>query len=73
MYLPKISGPSEVDIPIKPAPSATLKALARMAPLRPHRSIKRFATELPSSPPNVNTEVTTENVVSVMGMQSSDP
>jgi hypothetical protein len=68
VYLPTINGPIEAEIPIKPPPTATDSALARMAPLRPQRSMTRFATELPKSPPTVNTDVTSEKLASVIGI-----
>ena len=53
---------------MKAAPHVVRTALALEAPLRPQRSVARLATMLPTNPPTVKTEVTTEKVKSDMGM-----
>lgn len=64
---------TEDDTAIISAPTAVITALIFVAPRRPQRSIMTLALTLPTNPPTVNMEVTTEKVESDMGMQSGRP
>lgn len=72
-HLPTMSGVNEAATPMKPAPTAMTKALARHAPLRPQRSMIMFAPRLPTKPPTVYTEVRAEKVATSMGMHVGRP
>ena len=67
-HLPSINDHNDADTPMRAAPRTNITELARTAPFLPQRSIITFATKLPSRPPTVYTEVTTEKVASDIGI-----
>ena len=71
--LPRLRTDTEAAMAMKHAPVAMHTALTFVAPLRPQRSMMRFATRLPQRPPIVKIAVTAEKVKSDMGMQVGRP
>lgn len=62
-----------VDTVTKKAPAAIRPAFIRNAPRLPRLSVKGLPARLPTSPPIVKAEVTTENWVSFIGIQVGRP
>jgi len=72
-HLPTSSALTDDDTAINKAPTAVISALNLEAPRLPQRSIAILALMLPIKPPTVYMAVTTENVVSDMGMHTGKP